>query len=67
MKSHLHTLAGVIDPDYTDTIGVVLQNFGKEDTTIARGDRVAQIIPEKADLPSICVVESLIPTKRESD
>ena len=67
VKSQLHTLAGVIDPDYTGTIGVVLHNFGKEDRTIARGDRVAQIIPEKADLPSIRVVESLKPTKRGSD
>ena len=67
VKSHLHTLAGVVDPDYTGTIGVVLHNFGTEDRTIARGDRIAQIIPEKADLPSIRVVESLQPTKRGSD
>ena len=67
VKSHLHTMAGVIDPDYTGTIGVVLHNFGSEDQTIKHGDRIAQLIPEKADLPHIRVVESLKPTKRGSN
>ena len=67
VRSNLHTMAGVVDPDYTGTIGVVLHNFGTVEQKISRGDRIAQIIPEKADLPGIKLVSSLKPTKRGSD
>ena len=67
VKSNIHTMAGVIDPDYTGNIGVVLHNFGSEDKLIKRGDRIAQMIPEKADLPEVKIVNSLTPTERGSN
>jgi dUTP pyrophosphatase len=36
---------GTIDADYRGEIKVILINLGTEDFTIARGDRIAQIIP----------------------
>ena len=67
IKSHLTTLAGVIDPDYTGNIGVVLHNIGDTAKTIHRGDRIAQLIPEKADLPEIVIVDKLGNTDRGSN
>jgi len=34
IKKHINTLAGVIDPDYTGYIGVVLYNLGTQSLTI---------------------------------
>lgn len=41
----LHVFAGVIDSDYPDEIGVVLQNFSFKRYDIKRGDRICQFIP----------------------
>ena len=38
---------GVIDPDYTGEIKVILANHSENDFTIRSGDRIAQIIFEK--------------------
>ncbi|MGE5400883.1 MAG: dUTP diphosphatase [Ignavibacteriales bacterium] len=38
---------GTIDADYRGEIKVILFNFGKEDFTINRGDRIAQMILSK--------------------
>jgi dUTP pyrophosphatase len=35
---------GTIDADYPDEICVLLHNFGKEDVTLERGERVAQLV-----------------------
>ena len=35
---------GTIDSDYRGEVGVVLVNLGSEPVTIARGDRVAQLV-----------------------
>jgi dUTP pyrophosphatase len=45
----LDVLAGVIDPDYTGEIGVVLINLDpKKQVVISAGDRIAQLILEYA-------------------
>jgi dUTP pyrophosphatase len=38
---------GTIDSDYRGEIKVILSNFGEEDFTIARGDRIAQLVVAK--------------------
>jgi len=43
--------AGVIDPDYTGEIGVILFNHNTSDFIIKRGDRIAQLICEKIVTP----------------
>jgi dUTP pyrophosphatase len=35
---------GTIDSDYRGEIGVILANLGSEPVTIARGDRIAQLV-----------------------
>ena len=58
--------AGVIDPDYTGEIGVVLFNLGANEFLIQPGDRIAQLILEQAVTVPVQVVESLDMTTRGS-
>ena len=64
VKNNLHTMAGVIDPDYTGTITVILHNFGDTPQTLSRGDKIAQMIMENAGTPIILEVNNLTPTLR---
>jgi len=45
--------AGVIDPDYTGEIKVVLFNHGEKDFEIKKGDRIAQLVLERCETPPI--------------
>jgi len=47
VKNGINVLAGVIDQDYTQEVGVVLINHSKEPFEIKAGNRVAQLILEK--------------------
>lgn len=64
LKNNLTTLAGVIDPDYRGDVTVLMQNFGTAHQIIKPGQRIAQIILEKASVPPINVVNTLVPTER---
>ena len=64
VKRHLHSLAGVVDPDYRGNITVVLQNFGSEPQVFKRGDKIAQLIVENALTPKIFEVDHLEETGR---
>ena len=64
VKRSLHTLAGVVDPDYTGNITVVIHNFGLETQTFKRGDKIAQLIMENATTPTLEKVDDLNPTAR---
>src|SRR4051812_35959739 len=44
VRHGIDTLAGVIDSDYRGEVKVVLVNHGREPVTIAKGDRIAQLI-----------------------
>jgi dUTP pyrophosphatase len=46
VKHGLDTLAGVIDPDYTGEVKVVLQNLDAQPFVIRPGYRIAQLILE---------------------
>jgi len=35
---------GTVDSDYRGEVGVILHNFGDEDFTVRRGDRIAQMV-----------------------
>ena len=50
-KHFLDVKVGVIDPDYTGPICVILFNHGDQDYPITRGDSVPQIIYEKVGIP----------------
>ena len=46
VKHNIEVKAGVIDPDYTGEVKVVLHNFGQTDFIINPNDRIAQLILE---------------------
>ena len=60
----LHVGAGVVDPDYTGPIFVVLCNPTKKDGLIKQGEAVAQIVYQKIALSIYVEIEELPVTKR---
>ena len=60
----LHVGAGVIDPDYTGPIFVVLCNRIKKDELIKQGEAVAQIVYQRIALPIYVEIEELPVTGR---
>ena len=67
VKHGLDTLAGVIDPDYTGEIKVVLQNLDTAQPFVIRpGYRIAQLILEKFEVVEVVeVVETGAPEATE--
>ena len=60
----LHVGAGVIDPDYTGEIMVLLINTAPRVYNIAKGAPIAQLILEKISIPLLKEVKELPPTIR---
>lgn len=60
----VHAGAGVIDSNYRGPIVVLLYNVGKEDCTIARGDRIAQLCLLQICTPEPILVDELGATNR---
>jgi len=55
---------GTIDSDYRGEIKVILFNFGKEDFTVNRGDRIAQMVLSRVYTAEITESDELNETKR---
>lgn len=53
VKHGIQVGAGVIDPDYTGEVKVVLFNLGEKDFEISIGDRIAQLILETCETPPV--------------
>ena len=64
MVHQVHVEAGVIDPDYTGEVKVLLINAVSCYHYIKRGDPIAQLILEKVSLPILRKVDELPPTQR---
>ena len=62
----LHVGAGVIDPDYTGEVMVLLINTASHVYNIAKGAPIAQLILEKISIPLLKEVKELPPTARGS-
>ena len=60
---HIHVGAGVVDPDYTGSIHVLLMNFSSQDHVIEKNHRIAQMILEKVACLVICEVSQMLPTE----
>ena len=45
VRNGITCLTGTIDSDYRGELMVVLVNLGQESFAIARGDRIAQLVP----------------------
>jgi dUTP pyrophosphatase len=63
-KQAAHVLAGVVDSGYRGTVGVVMINLGKEPIEIKKGDRVAQMLIQKIETPTIVETKDLDNTTR---
>jgi dUTP pyrophosphatase len=55
---------GTIDSDYRGEVKVILANLGDEPFEIARGDRIAQLVPAAVLCASLAEVETLDDTVR---
>ena len=49
LKHGIDIFGGVIDPDYRGDVGVILVNMGPVPFEVGVGDRIAQLILEKAE------------------
>lgn len=63
VKHGIHT-DGVIDSHYTGTIKVCLINNGGSKYTVAKGDKIAQLVILPCALPEIEIVDELADTDR---
>lgn len=64
VKKGIQVGAGVIDPDYTGEVKVLLFNDGEGHFIIKKGDRIAQLIVERCETPQIEEVTVLEDTER---
>ena len=55
---------GTIDSDYRGELKVILQNGGSEPVTIARGDRIAQLVFARYEAPELVDVADLAESSR---
>jgi len=53
VKHGIQVGAGVVDPDYTGEVKVVLFNHGDKDFEVNKGDRIAQLILERCETPNV--------------
>ena len=60
----LHVGAGVIDPDYTGEIMVLIINAASRDYSIKKGHPIAQLILEKVSIPILREIKEIPPTDR---
>lgn len=65
-KHSVDVLAGVVDRDYTGEIKVILINNSNQLFNISAGDRIAQLICERATITDIIEVDNLEDTERSS-
>ena len=63
----LEVKAGVIDPDYTGNIGVVLKNNSQSSFERAIGEPIAQLLFIKVVMPKLVRVQNLTPTQCGGD
>jgi len=55
---------GTIDSDYRGEVKVILANLGSEPFPIARGDRIAQLVPAAVQRATLAEVDNLDDTAR---
>lgn len=55
---------GTIDSDYRGELKVILINMSRDDVVIEDGDRIAQIVFMKIEIPDIVEVEEISDTER---
>ena len=66
LNNYVEIKGGVIDPDYTGNIKVILHNFGTTNFKVKKSDRIAQMILEQYVSPSVQVTTKLDTSDRGS-
>lgn len=66
LKYDTSVVFGTIDSDYRGEIGVIMRNNNKEAFPIGKGDRIAQAVFAKVEMPTFEAVNELDNTKRGS-
>ena len=66
LKNGIDVMAGVIDPDYTGEIKVLLYNSSDLKFEVQKGDRIAQIIFEQFKYPNFTEVNEINETERST-
>ena len=64
VRHGVHIGAGVIDPDYMGEVKVAMFNLGLEPVEFKKGDRIAQLILERCEVPDVLEVDILVSTSR---
>lgn len=64
MKQGIDIMAGVIDPDYTGEIKVLVVNLSDESQLLEQGSRIAQLILERCTITELEKVSKLDTTER---
>ena len=64
LRSGINVLAGVIDPDYTGDIGVILHDTSGDEYIAPPGKKIAQLILENNTIAKVLEVNTLPTTKR---
>jgi len=57
---------GTIDPDYRGELRVILANLGTDPVTVRRGERVAQLVFARFEIPEVMEVADLSESERGS-
>ena len=60
---HIHVGAGVVDPDYTSHVQVLLLKISHQNHTIEVNNCIAQLILERIVYPILCEVPQIPPTE----
>ena len=64
VRQGIDVMAGVIDADYRGEVQILLVNLGAVAVSFAIGDRIAQLIIERAELPQYEFAHELEETSR---
>jgi dUTP pyrophosphatase len=67
LKHCVTTRAGTIDRDYCGNVQVILHNSGQDPFTVAKGDRIAQLVTYYVATPTPVAVNSLSQTTRSNN
>ena len=61
---HIHVGAGMVDPDYTSSVHVLLLNLSSQNHAIKVNHHIAQLILEEVAYPILCEVPQMLLTER---
>ena len=67
LRHNIWINGGVIDPDYTGEIKIIMINLNSENYYIQQNDKICQIICEKIQIPTLEEVDYINETERSNN